>query len=144
METIHIKRGKKKMKNQNIQKKHAVSTPEAPTPLGRYSQAIIANNTVYVQGTLGIDPTTGKLAGNTIEEQTVQALKNINAILEAAGSEVKNIVKTTVFLSSLENSKQFNQVYERFFKDNPPPARTTVEARLPLNALVEIEAIAIL
>ncbi len=132
------------MSSENTKKQYAISTTKAPIPLARYSQAVVVNNTVYIQGTLGIDPQTGKLAGETIEQQTEQALNNLKAILEAAGSKMCNVVKTTVFLSSLENYRKFNEIYALYFPEDPPPARTTVEAKLPLNALIEIEAIAII
>lgn len=120
-----------------------IFTSKAPKPLAKYSQAIVANNMVFIQGTLGIDPNTGKLVGETIEQQTEQIFKNIMAILEAANSSINKVVKVNVFLAKLSDYKRFNEIYELYFGE-VPPVRTTVEAKLPLGALVEIDAIAIL
>lgn len=122
-----------------------LTTTTAPGAIGPYSQAIVANGMVFTAGQTGIDPATRTFAGDTIEAQTEQTIRNIQAILEAAGSSLNNVVKTTVYLQDMDNFAAMNAVYGRFFAFQAPPARTTVQvARLPLDALVEIEAIALL
>lgn len=121
--------------------KEIISTDTAPAAIGPYSQATRTGHFLYVSGQLPIDPSTGSFAGDTIEAQTRQALTNVKAIVEAAGMDLSQVVKTTVFLSDMENFKEMNGVYATFFTD-APPARAAVEvARLPLDALVEIEAV---
>jgi 2-iminobutanoate/2-iminopropanoate deaminase len=126
--------------------KTAVRTESAPAPLqgAPYSQAITANGFVFVSGQLGMTPGHAELAGETIEEQTRQIFDNLEAILAAAGSGLDRIVKTTVFLTSLDDFQGMNSVYaDRVGKT--PPARSTVEvAALPAGVLVEIEAVALL
>ncbi|NPV07140.1 MAG: reactive intermediate/imine deaminase [Anaerolineae bacterium] len=117
--------------------------PGAPRAIGPYSHAVIAGNMVYTAGQAGLDPATRKMAEG-IEAQTRQTLRNLAAILEAAGTSLQNVVKTTVFLANMDDFQAMNAVYAEFFPENPP-ARTTVQAaRIPLDALVEIEAVAIL
>ncbi|MFQ6001996.1 MAG: RidA family protein [Anaerolineae bacterium] len=119
-----------------------VSTENAPPAVGAYSQAVIAGDFVFTAGQLGIDPQTGKLAEG-IEAQTRQALTNLSAVLEAAESSLAQVVKATVFLAHMEDFAAMNTVYAEFFP-RQPPARSTVEvARLPREALVEIEVIAL-
>lgn len=125
--------------------KSAVRTEEAPAPFqgAPYSQAIRAGDLVFVSGQLGLDPGSPELVGETIEEQTEQVFQNLGAILEAAGSSLERIVKTTVFLTDLGTFQGMNDVYRRHVGELPP-ARATVEvAGLPSGALVEIEAIAL-
>ena len=123
--------------------KKSITTDYAPKALGPYSQAIIYGNMIYCSGQLGLDPRTGEfISKNDIKLQTNQVIKNIQNILESQGSKLDNIIKTSIFLSDINNFTLVNQVYEEFFK-SPYPARSTVEVScLPLNALVEIEAIA--
>ena len=124
--------------------KEAVRTEEAPAPFqgAPYSQAIVANGFVFVAGQVGLKPDHGELVGETIHEQTEQALANLKAILEAAGSSLDQIVKTTVFLDDFADFAGMNEVYAKHMGDKPP-ARATVEvAALPSGAKVEIEAIA--
>lgn len=122
--------------------KKIVSTEKAPPAVGPYSQAVIAGNLIFTAGQLGIDPQTGKLAQG-IEAQTRQALTNLSAVLEAASSSLAQVVKATVFLAHMEDFAAMNTVYAEFFP-RQPPARSTVEvARLPREALVEIEVIAL-
>jgi 2-iminobutanoate/2-iminopropanoate deaminase len=124
-------------------KREVIATEKAPAAVGPYSQAIRVGDFVFTAGQLAIDPATGKLVEGKIEEQTRQVLKNIAAVLEAAGSSLDKVVKTTVFLKDIGDFKAMNQVYGEFFV-HEPPARSTVEvANLPLGALVEIDAIAI-
>jgi 2-iminobutanoate/2-iminopropanoate deaminase len=124
--------------------RQVIYTDKAPKPIGPYSQAIVANGFVYLAGQGPIDPATGQLAPGGIVEQTAQVLKNMSAILEAAGASLETGVKTTVYLHAISDFPQMNKVYAEYFKTNPP-ARTTVGALdLPLGILVEIEAIAVL
>lgn len=122
--------------------KEIIMTPHAPAALGPYSQGIKVGNLVFTAGQLGLDPTTGKLVDG-LEAQTEQALKNLTAILEAAGSRMENVIKTTCFLADINDFKAFNAVYARFFASNPP-ARSTVQAgALPAGGRVEIEVVAL-
>ncbi|MEK7310701.1 MAG: RidA family protein [Chloroflexota bacterium] len=121
-----------------------IHTDSAPKAIGPYSQAIRVGDFVFTAGQIALDPATGELAGATIEEQTRRALTNLKAVLEAAGSGMGKVVKTTVFLANLADFAKMNAVYAEFFPGNPP-ARTTVQvAALPRGALVEIECVAIL
>ena len=121
----------------------AVTSSTLPPPGGPYSQAIIVNGMVYTAGQIATVPTTGALAEGGIQAQTRQVLENVRAVLEAAGSGLNKVVKTTVFLQNMDDFATMNEVYGSFFPEKPP-ARTTVEvARLPRNALIEIETIAI-
>jgi 2-iminobutanoate/2-iminopropanoate deaminase len=119
-----------------------VFTADAPKPVGPYSQAIRHGGLVFVSGQVALDPTTGKIRGETIEEQTEVAIRNLEAILRAAGSGLDRLLRVTVFLARMSDFGRFNSVYERILGD-ARPARTTVEAsRLPLDLKVEIDAIA--
>ena len=121
----------------------AVHTPNAPAAIGPYSQAIAAGNTIYVSGQLPIDPATGAFAGNDIAAQTAQSLTNLKSILNAAGADICDVVKTTVYLANIGDFAPMNEVYAKFFAA-PYPARAAFEvACLPKNALVEIECIAV-
>lgn len=122
--------------------KVVVKTNKAPAAIGPYSAGICAGNFVYTAGQIPLNPETGLMA-DTIEEQTRQSLSNVKAILEAAGTDLAHVIKTTVFLQNMGDFAAMNGVYAEFFTENCP-ARSAVEvARLPKNALVEIEAIAI-
>ena len=115
----------------------------APAAIGPYSQAIAAGNTIYVSGQIPIDPATGIFAGDDIVTQTRQSLTNLKSILAAAGADMGNVVKTTVYLAHMEDFAAMNQVYAEFFTA-PYPARAAFEvAALPKNALVEIECVAV-
>ncbi len=121
-----------------------IQTGAAPQAIGPYSQAISANGFVFASGQIPIDPSTGQFVGGGIAEQTEQVLRNLAAVLEAAGSGLDRVVKTTVFLADMEEFVAMNEVYGRFF-NNEPPARATVQAaRLPRDARVEIDAIALM
>jgi 2-iminobutanoate/2-iminopropanoate deaminase len=125
--------------------KEVIRTDSAPAPFqgAPYSQAIRANGFVFVSGQLSLKPDHAELLGDTIAEQTEQVLVNLRAILEAAGSGLDRLVKTTVFLQNLDDFPAMNEVYKQHVGDQPP-ARSTVEvAKLPSGALVEIEAIAL-
>ncbi|MEM3404241.1 MAG: Rid family detoxifying hydrolase [Nitrososphaeria archaeon] len=123
-------------------KKKVILTEKAPKPLGPYSQAIQAGNTLYVSGQVGIDPSTGKVVEGGIQAQTKQALENIRKILAEVGMTPENAVKASVFITKAEDFKPMNEVYTQFFKENFP-ARTTVIAKLASDQLlVEIDLIA--
>jgi len=123
--------------------KQIIQTEQAPKAIGPYSQAIKSNGFVFASGQIPIIPETGEFVAGGITEQTEQVLKNLAAVLEAAGSGLNRVVKTTVFLADMEEFAAMNEVYGRFFSDEPP-ARATVEASgLPRGARVEIEAIAL-
>jgi 2-iminobutanoate/2-iminopropanoate deaminase len=119
-----------------------VATDKAPAAVGPYSQAVVVGRFVFASGQIAIDPQTGQLIRGGIVKQTRQVLRNLAAVLEAAGSSLDKVVKTTVFLSDVADFQNMNRVYEEFFP-SAPPARSTVEVgRLPLGALIQIEAIA--
>lgn len=119
-----------------------VLTDRGPKPIGPYSQAVRTNGFLFVSGQIAIDPQTGELVGAGIAAQTERVLENVKGILEAAGSNLHHVVKTTVFLKDINEFAAMNEVYGRFFS-MAPPARTTVQvARLPKDAAVEIEVIA--
>jgi 2-iminobutanoate/2-iminopropanoate deaminase len=122
----------------------AISTDQAPAAIGPYSQAIQANGFLFCSGQIALDPETMELIGSTAAEQTEQILKNLDAVFTEAGTSKNNVVKTTIFLSNMEDFTAVNEVYASFFGDHKP-ARATVEvSRLPKDALVEIEAILLL
>ena len=122
--------------------KKIVITKEAPQPVGPYSQAVISNGLVFVSGQLPIDPITGNIVSESISGQTTQVMKNLQAVLEAAGSSLDQVVKATVYVRDLSQFGAMNEVFARFFTQNPP-ARATIEAaRLPRDVLVEIDVIA--
>ena len=122
--------------------KQAISTPQAPAAIGPYSQAIRAGNLLFVSGQIPLDPDTGQVVEGDAAVQTARVLRNLSAILEAAGSSLNQVLKTTVYLKDMANFAIMNEVYGRFFPETPP-ARATVEvARLPRNVAVEIDLIA--
>lgn len=122
--------------------KEAVFTDKAPRPVGPYSQAIMVHGFIFVSGQIPIDPATGKLVEGSFEEKARRVMDNIKAILEAAGASMDDIVKVTVYLRDMRLFTDFNRVYSEYFK-GPPPARVVVEvSNLPLNADLEVEAIA--
>lgn len=123
--------------------RQVIATEKAPAAVGPYSQAIKANGFVYTAGQIPLDPTTGNTVEGDIQAQTHRALQNLQLVLEAAGSNLGNVVKTTVFLQNMDDFGAMNEVYGRFF-EHAPPARSAVEvARLPLGVDVEIEAVAL-
>jgi 2-iminobutanoate/2-iminopropanoate deaminase len=120
-----------------------IETRNAPAPIGPYSQAIRANGLIFVSGQIPVHPETGRIVDGAIVEQTHQVMKNLAAILNAAGSGLDHVVKTTVFLSNLDDFAEFNRIYEEYF-GKAKPARATVQAAgLPKSVLLEIEAIAV-
>lgn len=122
-----------------------VKTDLAPAAIGPYSQGVVAGGFVFVSGQIPIDPATGAFAGDDIKTQTAQSLKNVSKILEAAGSSMDKVVKTTVLLKNISDFAAMNEVYATFFEGDALPARAAFEAAaLPKGALVEIEVIATL
>ena len=121
----------------------AISTDTAPAALGPYSQAMVAGNLVFCSGTAGIDPATGAV-GDGIEAQTELALRNLAAILEAAGTSLSNVVKTTIFDATVEDFAAINAVYARFMPDPPPARSAPANVALPKGLLISIEAVAVL
>ncbi len=123
-----------------------ITTEGAPAAIGPYAQGVRVGNLIFTAGQLGLDPVTGQAVAGGIKEQTERALRNLEAVLEAGGSSLSQMVKTTVFLKNMDDFAAMNAVYASFFEKDEEeafPARTTVEvARLPRNLLVEIEAIA--
>jgi 2-iminobutanoate/2-iminopropanoate deaminase len=122
--------------------RQAVSTDHAPPAIGPYSQAIIANGFVFCSGTAGIDPTTG-VAPDGIEEQTELALRNLDAVLTAAGASLAAVVKTTIFYANVEDFAAINAIYARRMPDPPPARSAPANVALPRNLLISIDAIAV-
>jgi 2-iminobutanoate/2-iminopropanoate deaminase len=123
--------------------RQAVSTDNAPHAIGPYSQAIVANGFVFCSGTAGIDPVTG-VAPNGVEEQTEQALRNLDAILTAAGASLATVVKTTIFYTNINDFASINDIYARYMGDPPPARSAPANVNLPRNLLISIDAIAAL
>jgi 2-iminobutanoate/2-iminopropanoate deaminase len=123
--------------------RRAVSTSAAPSAVGPYSQAIATGDLVFCSGQVGLDPASGDLVPGGIEAETERVLKNLGAVLDAAGCTFADVVKTTCFLADIADFATFNAIYARFFPD-PPPARSTFQvAALPKGARVEVEAVAV-
>lgn len=125
--------------------KAKVSTPQAPAAIGPYSQAVLSGDFLYTSGQVALDPTSGQMIEGGIREQTTRVLENLKAVLAAAGSDLGKVVKTVVFLKNMQDFSLMNEVYADYLAPEGavPPARSTVEvARLPKDALVEIEVIA--
>ena len=123
--------------------KDIIATDRAPKAIGPYSQAVRAGNLVFASGQIPINPATGEFVTGGIAEQTEQVLRNLRAVFEAAGLNLNQVVKTTVFLLDMDDFTVMNEVYARFFGQQPPARATVQAARLPRDARVEIEAIAI-
>ena len=122
----------------------AITTNSAPAAIGPYSQAITTGNLVFTSGQIPVDPATKAVVAGGIEEQAHQVMKNLAAVLEASGSTMADIVRTTCFLKDLNDFSAFNEVYSTYF-DSDPPARSTVQvAKLPLDVMVEIDCIALI
>jgi 2-iminobutanoate/2-iminopropanoate deaminase len=124
--------------------KEIIVTDRAPRAIGPYSQAVRAGSLVFVSGQIPIDPATGEFVAGGIAEQTGRALLNVSAVLEAAGGNLSQVIKTTVFLADMNDFAAMNEVYGQFFGENPPARATVQAARLPRDAKVEIEVIAVL
>lgn len=123
--------------------KEIVSTENAPGAIGPYSQAIKAGGLVFCSGQIPIDPATGQFISDVVSEQTEQVLKNLSEVLKAAGASLDSVVKTTVFLVDMNDFAEMNEVYGRFFSENKPARATVQAARLPRDARVEIDCIAL-
>ena len=122
--------------------KNVVTTDRSPKPIGPYSQAIKANGLVFVSGQIALDPQSGEFVGTDVRQQTERVLENLKAILEAAGTSLKHVVKTTVFLKDMNDFPAMNEAYAKYFSTTPPARSTVQAARLPKDALVEIDVIA--
>jgi 2-iminobutanoate/2-iminopropanoate deaminase len=131
---------KSKAKAKSLRRK--VLTGDAPRPVGPYSQAIVAGNTIYVAGQGPMNPKSGKIEVTTFEEQAEQTFENVKAIVEAAGSSLGNVVRVNVYLADLNDFSKMNEIYRRYFKEDFP-ARTTIGASLLLNMLIEVDCIAV-
>jgi 2-iminobutanoate/2-iminopropanoate deaminase len=123
--------------------KHTIQTGTAPAAIGPYSQAVIAGGFVFVSGQIPIDPATGEFVSGGVAEQTEQVMRNLASILSAAGSSIMDVVKTTVFLADMGDFGAMNEVYGRYFPEDPPARATVQAARLPRDARVEIEVVAL-
>ncbi len=124
--------------------KIVIKSANAPAAIGPYSQAIKTGNVVYASGQIPLDPASGLMVPGGIKEQTGRVLQNLKAVLEAAGGKLDNVVKTTVYLADMAQFAEMNEVYATFFTEKPPARATVQVAALPKNALVEIDAIAVL
>ena len=124
--------------------KKIITTHKAPQPIGPYNQAVLSGNTLYTSGQIAIDPATGKLELGSIEEETTLVMENMKAVLEAAEMSFEDVVKTSIFISDMNNFSKINTVYGKYFNEETAPARETVEvANLPKFVNVEISMIAI-
>jgi len=124
--------------------KEVILTARGPKPIGPYSQAIKANGLLFVSGQVALDPATGEFVGTDVRQQTERVFENLKGILEASGVSFHHVVKTTVFLKDMNDFAEMNEVYGRYFSAAPPARSTVQAARLPKDALVEIELIATL
>ena len=123
--------------------RHIINTPHAPAPIGPYNQAVKSAHLLFTSGQIPISPETGELVEGGIREQTIQVMENLKAVLESVGSVLDNAIKTTVFLTDMNDFADFNVVYAEYFGEENAPARSTVQvAALPKGALVEIELVA--
>lgn len=123
--------------------KKIIATDKAPAAIGPYSQAVEAGNTLYISGQIPLDPATGKIVEGGITEQTEQVMKNIGAILEAAGLSFESVVKSTVLLKDMGDFKAMNEIYGKYYSSNPPARAAYQVASLPLDVMIEIETIAV-
>ena len=120
-----------------------VKTPLAPAAIGPYSQAVLVGDTLYCSGQIAIDPKTGHLNASGIEGETEQVLENLGAVLRAAGMDYRHVVRCTVFLADINDYAQVNEVYSRYFSDEPPAREAVEVAALPRGALVEVSCVAV-
>lgn len=125
-------------------KKKVIQTEKAPKAIGPYSQAIRTDSMVFTAGQIALDPATMELVAGGVEEQTRQVLTNLSNVLEAAGSSLDKVVKTTVFLQDMNDFPKMNAIYAEYFGENPPARSTIAVAALPKGGLVEIEAVALI
>jgi 2-iminobutanoate/2-iminopropanoate deaminase len=136
-------RENRKFNLNNTFMKRIINTEKAPKAIGPYSQAVEANGTLYISGQIPINPETGKIIEGGIKEQTEQVLKNIGAILNEAGYDFSNVVKSTCLLSDMNSFQAMNEVYGSYYKENPPARAAYGVVKLPLGVMVEIETIAV-
>lgn len=122
--------------------KKIISTPDAPKAVGPYSQAVEFNGMLFISGQIPIDPAIGKIVDGGIREQTEQVMKNIGVILKEAGYDYKDVVKSTCLLNDMDNFAAMNEIYAKYYPENPPARAAYGVVRLPLGAMVEIETIA--
>jgi len=120
-----------------------INTPKAPAPIGPYSQAVLSNGTLFVSGQIPVDPAVGKVVEGGVEAQTRQVMKNLGAILDAAGMEFSNVAKCSIFLSDMGDFPKVNAIYGEYFKVDPPARETVQVCKLPLSVDVEISCIAV-
>lgn len=124
--------------------KQIITTDQAPAPIGPYNQAVLSGNTLYMSGQVAFDPATMELILDSIPAETDQVMKNLKAVLEAASMTFENVLKTTIFLSDMDNFGEVNKIYGSYFNDETAPARETVQvAKLPRNVNVEISMVAV-
>ncbi len=123
--------------------KTIINTPNAPAPIGPYNQAILSGHTLYVSGTIALDPKSGIMIQSDIEAETHQVMKNLGEVLKAAGMDYASIVKTTIFVTDLANFAKINEIYGSYFTSNFPARETVQVSALPKNANVEISVIAV-
>ncbi|MFL1012628.1 RidA family protein [Flavisericum labens] len=125
--------------------KKVITTSNAPAPIGPYNQAILTGNTLYISGQIALDPATGKLVLDNIKEETTQVMQNLKAVLKAANMTFENVVKSSIFISNMDDFSIINDVYGSYFDEAKAPARETVQvAKLPKNVNVEISMIAVI
>jgi 2-iminobutanoate/2-iminopropanoate deaminase len=125
-------------------KKQIINTPDAPAPIGPYSQAVQIDNTVYLSGQVAINPKTGNLETGDIQKETNQVMQNLQAVLQAAGMDFNHVVKTTIFLSDMDLFASVNEVYGKYFSSDFPARETVAVKTLPKNVHVEISMVAVL
>lgn len=123
--------------------KQVINTPQAPAPIGPYNQATLAGNTLYISGQIAIDPASGELVLNSLEEETHQVMKNLKAIIDTAGFSMQDIVKCTIFILDMGVFGTINTIYGSYFESDPPARETVAVAGLPKGVHVEISAIAV-
>ena len=123
--------------------KKVIYTNKAPDPVGPYNQAIFCNNTLYISGQVALDPKSGKMINKSLKDETNQVMNNLKTILMEVGFDFNNVIKSTIYLTDMDNFEEVNEIYGSFFDGKNVPARVTVEvSRLPKNAKVEIDMIA--
>ncbi len=120
-----------------------INTPNAPAPIGPYSQAVLTNGFLFISGQIAIEPNTGELISKDIKSETKQVMENIKAILNEAGMDFNNVVKCSIFISDMDNFGQINEVYGSYFTENFPARETVEVSRLPKDVNVEISVIAV-
>lgn len=123
--------------------KKIINTPQAPAPIGPYNQAVLVNNTLYISGQIPINPVTGELQNATLQDETHQCMKNLQAILSEAGMDFGNVVKSTIYITDMNRFAEINEVYSQYFSEDPPARETVQVAALPKFVNVEISMTAV-